>query len=192
MKQTQTKIGQRPPDEQLFMQSFRSGCTDAFAFIYDQLHPPLTCFVRRLVFSRVADQDIVASAFVKLYQNRKMFGGYVHIRRWMFVTVRNESMDLLRERSKEKLLRKSLAYSAVSEDEPATVDMKMVECLRREIKNLPRQSGTVLQLYYLDEKSTRQIAKLLGLSTQTVLNHKSKALRTLRERIERPISIYTS
>jgi len=51
----------------------------------------------------------------------------------------------------------------------------------QEIDKLPRQRKTILRLYFFEQKSTSEIAEQMGLNSQTVLNHKAKALESLRK-----------
>jgi RNA polymerase sigma-70 factor (ECF subfamily) len=49
-----------------------------------------------------------------------------------------------------------------------------------EIARLSPQRRKILHLYFFAKKSTGEISKQLSISAQTVLNHKAKALRDLR------------
>ena len=50
-----------------------------------------------------------------------------------------------------------------------------------EIEKLPRQRKAIVRLYFFEQKTASEIAEQLGLNSQTVLNHKSKALEPLRK-----------
>ena len=57
----------------------------------------------------------------------------------------------------------------------------LLQDIHKEIEKLPRQRKTILRLYFFEQKNTTEIAEMMQLSPQTVLNHKTKALDSLRK-----------
>ncbi len=166
------------------MTSFREGSKDAFRLIYDRLVRPLTFFVESIIHSQVDAEDIVANAFYKLYHARTGLHSYEHVKRWMYVTVRNEAIDYLRQRRKVRENQHDISYlesGVVEIAETERVKATLLQDVYKEIEKLPKQRKTILRLYFFEQKSTTEIAELLDLSPQTVLNHKTKAINSLRE-----------
>jgi RNA polymerase sigma-70 factor (ECF subfamily) len=166
------------------MLSFREGNKDAFRLIYDQLVRPLTYFVENITYSQADAEDIVANAFYKLYHARTGLRSYEHIKRWMYVIVRNEAIDYLRARRKVRENQHDIAYlesGIVEEAETERVKATIFQDMYQEIEKLPKQRRKILRLYFFEHKSTTEIAELMDLSPQTVLNHKTKAINSLRE-----------
>jgi RNA polymerase sigma factor (sigma-70 family) len=183
--QASTKI-QQPvyENEEAIMNSFREGDKDSFRWVYDQMVRPLTYFVENIIFSHDDAEDIVANAFYKLFHARAGMKSYEHIKRWLYVIVRNEAIDYLRLKNKQRESRHDLAYLANNtEDHIETERVKAVlfQSVLAEIEKLPRQRKTILRLYFFEQKSTAEIAELMHLNSQTVLNHKAKALDSLRQ-----------
>jgi RNA polymerase sigma-70 factor (family 1) len=184
--QEATKIAQPLYDnnEDAIMLAFREGDKDAFRDVYDRMVRPLTYFVENIIFSPTDAEDIVASAFTKLYHARSGMRSIEHVKRWLYVIVRNESIDYLRLRSRQRESHGEVAYlGAESENHHETERVKsaVFQSILSEIEKLPRQRKAILRLYFFEQKSTAEIAKQLGLNSQTVLNHKSKALESLRK-----------
>ncbi len=166
------------------MLAFREGDKEAFREVYDRMVRPLTYFVENIIFSTIDAEDIVASAFTKLYNARSGMRSIEHIKRWLYVIVRNESIDYLRLRSRLRESHTEVAYlGAESDDHHETERVKsaVFQGILTEIEKLPRQRKAILRLYFFEQKSTAEIAKQLGLNSQTVLNHKAKALESLRK-----------
>ncbi len=166
------------------MLSFREGNKDAFRLIYDQLVRPLTYFVENIIYSQADAEDIVANAFYKLYHARTGLRSYEHIKRWMYVIVRNEAIDYLRARRKVRENQHDIAYlesGIIEEAETERVKASIFQDMYQEIGKLPKQRRKILLLYFFEHKSTTEIAELMELSPQTVLNHKTKAINSLRE-----------
>jgi RNA polymerase sigma-70 factor (ECF subfamily) len=55
--------------------------------------------------------------------------------------------------------------------------------LWREVRRLPKRQAQVVALYYVDDLSRRDIARVLGCSEETVKTHLERARRTLAARL---------
>ena len=171
-------------NEDAVMVSFREGNKGAYKLIYDQLVRPLTYFVENIIHSQQDAEDIVANAFGKLYHARTGLRSYEHVKRWMYVIVRNEAIDYLRARRRARENQHDIAYleSGVAETaETERVKAGILQEMYKEIEKLPKQRKRILRLYFFEQKSTTEIAELMDLSPQTVLNHKTKAIDALRK-----------
>jgi len=171
-------------NEDIIMKSFRLGDKDAFNWIYDQMARPLTFFVENIIFSHADAEDIVANAFYKLYKAREGLKSYEHVKRWLYVIVRNEAIDYLRLRTKQRETSSEVAYLAEDIEahaETERVKTTLLQSILKEIEKLPRQRRAILRLYFFEQKSTSEIAGIMGINSQTVLNHKAKALESLRK-----------
>jgi RNA polymerase sigma-70 factor (family 1) len=182
----QANLPERPlhNNEEAIMLSFREGNKEAFRMVYDQLVRPLTYFVENIIHSQVDAEDIVANAFYKLFHARTSMRSYEHVKRWLYVIVRNESIDYLRAKTRQQESKHDLAYleSGIEEQaETERVRTVLLQDIHKEIERLPRQRKTILRLYFFEQKNTSEIAEIMQLSPQTVLNHKTKALDALRK-----------
>jgi RNA polymerase sigma-70 factor (ECF subfamily) len=65
--------------------------------------------------------------------------------------------------------------------ETERVKANLLHDMYKEIEKLPKQRRKILRLYFFEQKSTTEIAEQMDLSPQTVLNHKTKAINSLRE-----------
>jgi len=182
----QANLPERPlqSNEEAIMLSFRDGSREAFRLVYDQMVRPLTYFVENIIHSQVDAEDIVANAFYKLFHARTSMRSFEHIKRWLYVIVRNESIDYLRAKNRAKESQYDIAYleSGIEEEaETERVRTVLLQDIHKEIERLPKQRKTILRLYFFEQKNTSEIAEIMQLSPQTVLNHKTKALDALRK-----------
>jgi RNA polymerase sigma-70 factor (ECF subfamily) len=171
-------------NEEAIMVSFREGDKEAFRWVYDKMARPLTFFVENIIHSLVDSEDIVANAFYKLFHARAGMKSYEHVKRWLYVIVRNEAIDHLRLKNKQRESKHDLAYLETGIDEQLEterVKAVLFQSILQEIEKLPRQRKTILRLYFFEQKTTHEIAEMMQLNSQTVLNHKAKALETLRK-----------
>src|SRR6201991_385471 len=171
-------------NEEAIIISFRDGNKEAFRIVYDQMVRPLTYFVENIIHSQTDAEDIVANAFYKLFHSRAGMKSFEHVKRWLYVIVRNESIDYLRLKTKQREGKHDLAYLETGIDEQVEterVKAVLFQNILQEIEKLPRQRKAILRLYFFEQKTTSEIAELMQLNSQTVLNHKAKALESLRK-----------
>lgn len=171
-------------DEPSFIRLFHSGDKEAFRLFYDHQLRQVTFFAENIIKSQADAEDIVANAFHKLFHARATMTSVEHIKRWLFVTIRHECVDYLRLKKRKQAHREDHSY--VFREDEDTLETERVKAallaeIHREIEALPRQRKTILKMYFFEQRSTREIAELLDLNTQTVLNHKTKALDALKK-----------
>jgi len=65
------------------------------------------------------------------------------------------------------------------------VDEEMLNLVRKEIANLPKQQAQAIVMRYIDQHNYRVIADELNCSEDTARSHVSKALSTLRNNLAR-------
>ena len=114
---------------------------------------------------------------------------FEHIKRWLYVIVRNEAIDHLRLKNRNRELAQDLLQSGDKEEQRVDLEMlrmNLLQSLREAIEQLPRQRKKILELYFFQHKTTAEIAEQMQLNSQTVLNHKTRALEALRKTVLMP------
>lgn len=172
-------------DEDEIMSSFREGNKESFRLIFEKMARPLTYFVENIIHSLADSEDIVANSFYKLYNARTSMQSYEHVKRWLYVIVRNAAVDHLRFQIKKRESKTYLSYfeKEFTETQIETERIKalLFQNILQEIEDLPKQRKKILRLYFFEQKTTQEIAEIMNLNSQTVLNHKAKALESLRK-----------
>ena len=143
--------------------------------------PVLFCY--QLTGIRDEAEDVVVESFLKLLSKKQDFDRLADIRSFLFTVVRNACFDYLRRNKTKNKFREELMLAGEGteqwvQDEEMTA--KVLQLIYTEIESLPPQCRMVFKSIFLHSKTTAEIASELGLSKQTVLNQKSKALHLLR------------
>lgn len=76
-----------------------------------------------------------------------------------------------------------LAEADESFGQDEMIASKVLQVIYTEVENLPAQCKQAFKSIFIEGKNTATIAAEMGISTQTVLNQKSKALQLLRLRL---------
>ena len=128
-----------------------------------------------LANSQDAD-DAVQEVFLRLYQRKGTFDGEEHLRRWLLRVTVNYCRDLMKCPWRRRVALEELPETPV-------FDKPREAALYREVMALPEKYRTVLNLFYYEELSVREIGDLLGLGSSTVTTRLARARKRLKERL---------
>ncbi|RCX12321.1 RNA polymerase RpoE-like sigma-24 subunit [Anaerobacterium chartisolvens] len=138
----------------------------------------------RIAFLRLrstADaEDAVQEVFLRLMTKRPRFRNDDHEKAWLIRTVINLSCDML----------KSSARKNVPLDEGLTLPQDEYCQLLSAVQSLPEKYVTVVHLYYYEDYSIKEIAKILELPAATVGTRLSRARVLLKPILEREELLY--
>lgn len=171
-----------PPANEL-IEGFRNGSESSVRRIYDEYYRPLCYFATRLIGVSDEAEDIAVECFLKLLSKRQDFERLPDIKSFLFTAVRNACFDhLRRKKTKDRFAREQLLLSEMDEQfgQDEMLIAKTLQLIYAEIEVLPQQCKNIFKSIYFDGKTTGEVATDMGLSKQTVLNQKSKALHLLR------------
>ena len=121
--------------------------------------------------------DAVQEVFLRLFKEQGAFASEEHLRRWLLRVTVNYCRDVLRSPWR----RRRLSWEEVPET--PVFDRPEQAAFYREVMALPEKYRTVLNLFYYEELSVREIAQLLGTAASTVTTRLARARQRLKERL---------
>jgi len=141
----------------------------------------------RLAFSYVKDveiaKDMVQNSFIKCYKNMESFQYDAHIKTWLYRITINECKDYLKSWNYKMVQVKSFihetAKSIIPSTEKTVIDKYNNEKIKDTIFSLPKIYREVVYLYYYNSLTTEEIAKVLGISVNTVKTRLRRAKQRL-------------
>lgn len=129
--------------------------------------------------------DIVQETYVRVLNERRS-GRLRHARAFLFTAARNVALDFFRRRGTAAT--EPVPHSAlvnVVEERPSAADVlsqqQDLEALAEAVQSLPERCRQVIMLRYLKGSSYKEIAELLGVSTETVKTHMAKGVQRCAE-----------
>jgi RNA polymerase sigma-70 factor (ECF subfamily) len=169
----------RGTHDPLFPAAFREGDEAAFDCLFREYFAPLTYFANSIVHDEKNAEDIVQDAFVILWQRRKKQSHITSITAYLYKTVRNQALKLLRKQNRSR----ELPAEAVTEAsiEEAMIAAETARELYQVIDSLSPALQQVVRLFYLDGKTPAEIATLLDIQADTVTRQRLRALIALRK-----------
>ena len=131
--------------------------------------------------------DIAQEALLKAYLSFERFEGHSRFSTWLFRIAYNCYYDHIRKSGKEdgwQSLEESTREAGKVEDEPS-VDRKYEhQQLYMAIKQLAAHEQAVILLFYMEEKSIREIMGIMEMPSGTVRSCLSRGRHHLRQYLE--------
>ena len=150
----------------------------------EKFYSSLCVYCLRLIREECVAADLVQEAFVKLWENRQNFSSLLTIRSYLYTIVRNSGINYLRyvKMKAEKLEERG------EETETSAVELIIRQEVERQllemIQELTPECRRVVNLLS-EGKSYKEVGELLHISANTVKNHRVRAVKILRERVQK-------
>lgn len=129
-------------------------------------------------FRNVPDaEDMVQEVLIKLYTARQPFQNDEHVRYWLIRVTVNLCKNALRSPWRKRRVSLDELCAAIPFEEPAQSDLFLT------VMSLPEKYRTVLYLFYYEDCTVKEIARLLDLKESAVTTRLSRARRALRSEL---------
>ena len=119
--------------------------------------------------------DAVQEFFLRLYQRAEPFDSPEHLRRWLLRVTLNYCRDVLKSPWRRRRV------SLESLPELPAFQREEERVLYQTVMSLPEKYRTVLDLFYYEELSVREIAGLLHIEVSAVTTRLSRARGKLKD-----------
>lgn len=178
-----------PHHSQRFEQ-FQSGSSDAFDYYYDLYVERMHFYIEDKTGDRSAATDLTQEVFFILYKEKEKIQDESHLRAFLYTTAKNLSLKWLREKSRQHAFEKELAFLVQTQNPEVEGQLaeqakgQLLMGLRASWQTLSPRKRRIIGLYFWNNRSTAEIAALLGIEAQTVRNHLSQSIILLRKRID--------
>lgn len=159
------------------------GQHDSFDLVFRTYHQALVYYARKFVDAEDAS-DLVENIFVRLFEKRTTLNNEEHIRKLLYLAVRNACINYIELKNNANKRHRIVADQSLIDVESHLQTMMHAEVLAevyRAINQLPLQCARVITLSYVEGKTNTEIAHEMGLSEQTVKNHKTRGLKILKD-----------
>jgi RNA polymerase sigma-19 factor, ECF subfamily len=176
--------GSHTSDEML--DAFRNGDEKAFNFFFRKYYAALCYFSFQILKNKNEAEEIAGDSIMKLWERHANFMSTVAIKSFLYKTVRNASLNSIREQKRKAAATKGFNY--INDSTEIDVSEKMIEAeVYKEvflaIENLPPKCKQIFKMLLFEHKDHYQIASELNLSVSTIQNQKARAIMLLRQRI---------
>ena len=169
-----------PQDAELVAGMIR-GEPGAFADLYQRYRARLHQYALSLIRSRMEAEDVVHDVFIGLA--RQAGGGRMprELSAYLYVSVRNRCLDLLRRKPERSLEDADLDLAVAPPGDEERIGLRQV--LNRALRALPPEQAEVVVLRTWHDLEFAAIAALQGTSVNTALSRYQYGLEKLRKEL---------
>jgi RNA polymerase sigma-70 factor (ECF subfamily) len=172
-------------DEEL-MREIKADNMFAFDTLYNKYNKRVYKFGYSILKSHEDSENLVQDVFLNFWENRYKVENDSSIRSYLFTITYHSAISIIRKKARETDFIEHLkSLGKVSED-CVNMEIEYIELTNRLseiIKALPPRQKEVYLLQKVEGLKYNEIADRLNISVNTIENHMSRALKTIREKL---------
>jgi len=162
-----------------------SGDEHAFAQFIDKYKETVFLCCRRLGLREDEIEDVASETFLAAYKGLKGYRGKAELGTWLWSIAYRQAVNCLRKNRRhlqlENEFQNELAGSEHDKPIVATQDKEQTEIIWEAVERLPKLWALVIILYYREEKSIAEIAKIMRIKQNTVKTYLFRGRERLKE-----------
>jgi RNA polymerase sigma-70 factor (ECF subfamily) len=183
----------RPTDEELIARVL-AGDQGAYTTLVERHSDLVYSIVSRIVLNEADADDVAQEAFVRAYHALPRFRGDSKFSSWLYRIAVNRSLTHLKRTKRRAAAldpdtgarEEAAATLGASGDAPdeSVLREERRAAVRAAVAQLPPRYRAVVTLFYLEERSYKEAAEILGIPMGTLKTHLHRARAMLREALE--------
>lgn len=151
---------------------------DLFIRIVDENRTAMFRMAYSMLLNREDAEDVVSEAVLKAYSHLPELRNVTKMKAWLFQILVNESKSCLKKRNRIDLVEDVTLFAESGREDKSSCDL--LEFVYQ-LEDIFRE---VVILYYFEEFSVREIAKILNISAGTVKSRLARARLKLKSFLE--------
>jgi RNA polymerase sigma-70 factor (ECF subfamily) len=167
-------------DDLQYIKKVTAGERNAFRFLVDKYKDKALAVAYRMVKDQDIAEDVVQDAFVKAYNNLSKFRQDAQFRTWFMRIVVNEAIQIIRHQKvrqkSEPDIKEFIEETEVNATFNELQKLDQQHIIATVFNQLPAREALVLQLFYLDELSLKEMKDVTLMKTNhlKVLLHRAR------------------
>jgi len=174
--------------EQQQLRKIRKGDLDSFEKLFHQYYPGMCAYADSLLGKPEVAEEVVQDVFYNIWKNRDSLKITRSLQSYLYRSAYNNSMMYLRKMRREHFLDDghTFDFEADSPDPSQVLQLNEVsELVSRTLEGLPERTREIFRLNRQEGLKYREIADRLSISVKTVEANMGKALKALRNSMEK-------
>ncbi len=180
--------------EAQWIKQIRKGDECAFEKLFIKYYSALVNFAFSYLRSTHEAEGVVQEVFADCWERKKQLDPTKNIKTYLFQSVKFQSMDILKHRKVINRYQKELMNEKEDQVQPEhhinPTDEEFVNAVQEAIEVLPNRAQRVFVLHRKEGLTYKEIAEVMDISPKTVESQMSRALKFLRNRLDRFLSIF--
>ncbi len=174
--------------DHFLMEAIKNGNKEVFGQIYDQFAQELLLFINRFVKNKQVSEDILQEILTSLWNRRETINIEGSLRNYLFASAKYAVLSYIRsEKVRQKyadhfhLFLAQHSWNQTSELADLN-DLHSIISLTME--NLAPKCKQAFYLSRFQHKSIQEISQEMGISTRTVENYITTAIKTIKQALQ--------
>lgn len=168
---------------------------------YKELWPSIYNFANKILADEDKAADVAQRSFLKAWENYEKYDHREHLKAALYVMARNDCFNELQAMSRRPQCSIDAIASTGKENEFGLITQHQVDedfafinaevfaCLAEGVEALPPECKRTFKLFWNGYGNSSQIAEGMGVTRKTALNQKLKAIKLLREWLQKKMGI---
>ncbi|EID73999.1 RNA polymerase sigma-70 factor [Imtechella halotolerans] len=175
-------------DEKSLLTRLKHNDDRAFEIIYNELGNGIFHYCNSRINDLFISEEIVQEVFLSLWNKRSSLEITTSLKSYLFTAAKYQILNHIRSEKVRKEYATNLAnyllinYENPTEDLIAVNDLKAL--IDEIVESLPKKCQLVFKMSRFENLSIQEISKEMNISTRTVENHLTKALKHIRQELE--------
>jgi RNA polymerase sigma-70 factor (ECF subfamily) len=169
------------------VQAARRGDPSAFESLVRSVQRPVYGLALRLLQREAEAAEVAQEALLRAYQNLHRYDDSRPFDLWVLAITRNLCLDMLRRRTKVKTEElepmKEVLPSGDASQEDRAIATEERQSLEEAMATLSAEDREVLALYYVQKRTTKEIAQVMGCAPGTIMARLFRAREKLRKKM---------
>ena len=165
---------------------------ESFADFFDFYFTRLIQFATTIIKSEILAEEIVLDVFLKLWQQRKMLEKINNIETYLFIAVRNKSINVLKKEQRFHFDMLDNCHIQLADYKPTVenslIEDEMLQALNEAVIQLPAKCKIIFKLIREDGLNRNEVAQVLNISVKTVDNQVAIAVKKIAEHLNIDLS----
>lgn len=168
-------------------ENFKSGCESAFKSIYFLHYYALYHYALNISKDETVSLDAIQDLFSDLWGSRKRLGHVLSIKAYLLSSLRRRVLQKLKRKRRKQVL--ALEFFTFDPDIEFSPEILMIQrendlfrqaAVREALNELSKRQKEVVYLRFFLDISYKEVAQVMGINYQSVLNHHQTAIQKLR------------
>ncbi|MBC5836357.1 RNA polymerase sigma factor [Flavobacterium muglaense] len=180
-------------EDTYYIKKVLAGDTKSFAVLVDRYRDLVFTLALRMLKNREEAEEVAQDTFIKVFKSLSKFKGEAKFSTWIYRITYNSCLDALKKYKQEY---QKDTIDEFTERQLATLDnafeiladKEQSQIIEACLQKLPEEESFLLTLYYFDEQSIAEIAKIVAISEANVkvklFRSRKKLAALLKEKLE--------
>jgi len=180
-------------NDQIIIDQIIQGNTQVFAELVERYKDLVFTLALRMMKNREEAEEVSQDTFIKTYKSLNKFKGDSKFSTWIYRVAYNTCLDRLKSNKRKQ---QTVEINEYTEHQVKTLDdaLSLMEAQERKqaiqdcLQLLPSDDCALLTLYYFEEKSLEEIAKVVNITANNVkvklFRSRKKLTTILRAKLE--------